>query len=61
MHHQLLTISHQIARITLHNPPANTIRGSVLKELEQVLSEIEQDDYVRSGVSVCSGTSCGGT
>lgn len=55
MHHQLLTISHQIARITLHNPPANTIMGSVLKELEQVLSEIEQDDYVRAVIVTGSG------
>src|SRR6476661_5091631 len=48
MTHQLLTISHQIARITLHNPPANSITGPVLKELEQVLSEVEQDEYVRA-------------
>jgi enoyl-CoA hydratase/carnithine racemase len=55
MNHQLLTISHHIARITLHNPPANTITGSVLKELEQVLSDIEQDDYVRAVIVTGSG------
>jgi enoyl-CoA hydratase/carnithine racemase len=55
MNHQLLTISHHIARITLHNPPANTITGAVLKDLEQVLSEIEQDDYVRSVIVTGSG------
>ena len=55
MNHQLLTISHQIARITLHHPPANTITGSVLKELEQVLSEVEQDDYVRAVIVTGSG------
>ena len=55
MHHQLLTISHQIARITLHNPPANTITNSVLKELEQVLSEVEQDEYVRAVIVTGSG------
>jgi enoyl-CoA hydratase len=55
MSHQLLTISHQIARITLHNPPANSITGPVLKELEQVLSEVEQDDYVRAVIITGSG------
>ena len=55
MNHQLLTISHQIARITLHNPPANTITGSVLKDLEQVLSEVEQDEYVRAVIVTGSG------
>ena len=55
MNHQLLTISHQVARITLHNPPANTITGSVLKELERVLSEVEQDNYVRAVIVTGSG------
>jgi enoyl-CoA hydratase/carnithine racemase len=55
MHHHLLTISHQIARITLHNPPANSITGSMLKELEQVLNEVEQDDYVRAVIVTGSG------
>ena len=55
MHHQLLTISRQIARITLHNPPANTITASVLKELDHVLSEVEQDDYVRAVIVTGSG------
>jgi enoyl-CoA hydratase/carnithine racemase len=55
MHHQLLTISRQIARITLHNPPANTITVSVLKELDQVLSEVEQDDYVRAVIVTGAG------
>lgn len=47
MPHQLLTISHQVARITLHNPPANVLNLAVLKELEQVLNEVEEDEYVR--------------
>ena len=55
MTHQLLTISHQIARITLHNPPANSITGPVLKELEQMLSEVEQDEYVRAVSSRVQG------
>src|SRR5690242_17574408 len=55
MHHQLLTISRQIARITLHNPPANTITASVLKELDHVLSEVEQDDYVRAVIVTGAG------
>ena len=55
MNHQLLTIAHQIARITLHSPPANTITAPVLKELEQVLSEVEQDDYVRAVIVTGSG------
>src|SRR5690242_6188139 len=55
MHHQLLTISREIARITLHNPPANTITASVLKELDQVLSEVEQDNYVRAIIVTGSG------
>lgn len=54
MPHQLLTISHRIARITLHNPPANALNLSMLKELEQVLSEVEADDYVR--VVIMTGT-----
>ena len=54
MRHQLLTISHHVARITLHNPPANVLNLSVLKELEQVLNEVEEDDYVR--VVIVTGT-----
>ena len=54
MPHQLLTISHHVARITLHNPPANVLNLSVLKELEQVLSEVEEDEYVR--VVIVTGT-----
>ncbi len=55
MTHQLLTISRQIARITLHNPPANAITSSMLRELEQVLSEVEQDEYVRAVIITGSG------
>ncbi|HET9963565.1 MAG TPA: enoyl-CoA hydratase-related protein [Nitrospiraceae bacterium] len=47
MPHQLLTISHHIARITLRNPPANVLNLSMLKELGQVLSEAEEEDFVR--------------
>ena len=54
MLHQLLTISHHIARITLHNPPANVLNLSVLKELELVLNEVEKDEYVR--VVIVTGT-----
>ncbi|MBI5673282.1 MAG: enoyl-CoA hydratase/isomerase family protein, partial [Nitrospirae bacterium] len=54
MPHQLLTISHHVARITLHNPPANVLNLSVLKELDLVLNELEEDEYVR--VVVVTGT-----
>ncbi len=54
MPHQLLTISHHVARITLHNPPANVLNLSVLKELELVLNELEEDEYVR--VVIVTGT-----
>src|SRR5207248_4859709 len=54
MPHQLLTISHHIARITLHHPPANMLNLSVLKELELVLNEVEEDAYVR--VVIVTGT-----
>lgn len=47
MPHQLLTISHHVARITLHNPPANVLNLSVLKELQLVLNEVEEDECVR--------------
>jgi enoyl-CoA hydratase/carnithine racemase len=47
MPHQLMTISHHIARITLHNPPANVLNRSVLKELEQILNKVEEEEYVR--------------
>jgi enoyl-CoA hydratase/carnithine racemase len=57
----MLTISHHVARITLHNPPANVLNLSVLKELGQVLNEVEQDECVRvliltgSGRFFCAG------
>lgn len=54
MQHQLLTISHRVARITLHNPPANVLNLSVLKELELVLNELEEEEYVR--VVIVTGT-----
>lgn len=54
MPHQLLTISHHVARITLYNPPANVLNLTVLRELEQVLNEVEEDDYVR--VVIMTGT-----
>jgi enoyl-CoA hydratase len=54
MPHQLLTISHHVARITLHHPPANVLNLSVLKDLEFVLNEVEEDDYVR--VVIVTGT-----
>jgi enoyl-CoA hydratase len=47
MPHQLLTISDHVARITLHNPPANVLSLSLLKELEQALNEVEGDEDVR--------------
>jgi enoyl-CoA hydratase len=54
MPHQLLTISHHIARITLHNPPANVLTLSLFKQLEQVLNEVEEDEHVR--VVIVTGT-----
>lgn len=53
-HHQLVTISQHVARITLHNPPANVLKLSLLKELEQVLNEVEEDEQVR--VVIVTGT-----
>ncbi len=47
MPHTLLTVSHRIARVTLHYPPANVLTHALLKELEQVFGELEVDDYVR--------------
>ncbi len=55
MLHQLLTISHHVARITLHNPPANALNTALLKQLEGVLREVEQDDYVRAVILTGSG------
>ncbi len=55
MPHQLLTISHHIARITLHHPPANVLNHSVLKELEEVLNEVEEDEYVRAVIVTGTG------
>lgn len=55
MPHQLLTISHHIARITLHNPPANVLNLSVLKELELVLNELEEEEYVRAVIVIGTG------
>ena len=47
MPHTLLTVSHRIARVTLHYPPANVLTHAFLKELEQVVGELEADEYVR--------------
>ncbi len=54
MPRQLLTISHHVARITLHHPPANVLNLSVIKELDLVLNEVEEDEYVR--VVIVTGT-----
>jgi enoyl-CoA hydratase/carnithine racemase len=55
MPHRLLTISHHVARITLHNPPANVLNLSVLNELQLVLNEVEQDEDVRVVIVTGSG------
>ena len=55
MTHQLLTISHHIARLTLQNPPANVLDLAVLKELEQSLREVEEDPSVRVVILTGSG------
>lgn len=55
MPHQLLTISHHVARITLHNPPANVLNLSVLKELQSLLNEVEEDEYVRAVIVTGTG------
>lgn len=47
MPHILLTIAHPLARITLHNPPANVLNVALLEELEESLGNIEQDASVR--------------
>jgi enoyl-CoA hydratase/carnithine racemase len=55
MTHQLLTISHHVARLTLQNPPANVLDWAVLKELEQSLREVEEDPAVRAVILTGSG------
>jgi enoyl-CoA hydratase/carnithine racemase len=51
----MLTISHHVARITLHNPPANVLTLSVLEELERVLNDVERDKDVRVVIVTGSG------
>lgn len=51
----IMEISHRIARVTLHNPPANVLSHAALQELEQIVSELEADDYVRVVVLTGSG------
>lgn len=55
MPHELLTVSHRIARVTMHYPPANVLNHAVLKELEQVFGELEIDTYVRVVILTGSG------
>jgi len=55
MLHELLTVSHRIARVTMHYPPANVLNHAVLKELEQVFGELETDTYVRVVILTGSG------
>lgn len=55
MPQHLLTISHHVARITLNNPPANALSLSVIQELEQVLNQVEADEYVRAVIVTGSG------
>lgn len=55
MTNHILTISHHVARITLHNPPANALNGSLLGELNHVLNEIEEDPYIRVVIITGSG------
>lgn len=47
MSRELLTVSHRVARITLHNPPANVLNLSLLGELDKLFGELEADDYIR--------------
>lgn len=55
MPYQLLTISHHVARITLHNPPANVLNLSALKELQSLLTEVEENEYVRAVIVTGTG------
>lgn len=55
MSHRLLTISHDIARITLHNPPANVLNPAILTELEHSWSEVENNSNVRVVILTGSG------
>lgn len=55
MPQQFLTVTHHIARVTLHHPPANVLNHSILKELEHVFAEVEKDDYVRAVIITGSG------
>ncbi|MGE3154629.1 MAG: enoyl-CoA hydratase-related protein [Nitrospiraceae bacterium] len=43
----MLTITHQMARITLQHPPANVLTLAILDELEQIFHEVEDDPDVR--------------
>ena len=55
MTHQLLTIEHHVARLTLQNPPANVLDLAVLKELEESLREVEEDPSVRAVILTGAG------
>jgi enoyl-CoA hydratase len=55
MPHILLTICHPIARITLQNPPANVLSVALLEDLEQSLTEVEEDASVRVVILTGSG------
>lgn len=55
MPHELLTVAHHVALLTIHNPPANVLNHAVLKELDHVFSELESDEYVRVVVVTGSG------
>ncbi|MEX5216014.1 MAG: enoyl-CoA hydratase-related protein [Nitrospiraceae bacterium] len=47
MVNHLLTITHQMARITLQHPPANVLTLAILDELERAFHEVEDDPDVR--------------
>jgi enoyl-CoA hydratase/carnithine racemase len=55
MPHALLTISQHIARITLHNPPANVLHSTVLHELERCWGEVENNSDVQVVILTGSG------
>lgn len=55
MTHHSLTVSHHVARITLHNPPAHVLNASLLRELHSRLNDVEEDPYVRAIILTGSG------
>jgi enoyl-CoA hydratase/carnithine racemase len=48
-------IADRIATVTLNNPPTNLLNGTVLKELDHLLDELEEDEDVRVVILTAAG------